>query len=151
MGKHRAPKIDDVDRTYDVGYRKPPASTRFQEGNEGNKKGRKPRARRSFYQYFDEALNRLVTVKRNGKLVRMPFVEAVVFAHITKAAQGDPRSTQLIFKFFGDGTEQATPSEPLTAEDEAILQSYLDDVAAGQKAVNGSYPDEYQDYKEPKK
>lgn len=65
----------------DVGYRKPPASTRFQKGRSGNPKVR-PRGRHNRPPY-DAVLGQMVTIKEDGVERRVTAAEAFLL-HMTK-------------------------------------------------------------------
>ena len=70
-----------------VGYRRPPASTRFQKGRSGNPKGR-PKGRRNGRPY-DVVLGQKVTIREDGVERKVSAAEAFLL-HITKRGlEGD--------------------------------------------------------------
>ena len=72
---------------HDVGYGKPPASTKFQKGRSGNSKGR-PRGRRNEPPY-EAVLGQMVTIREGGIERRVTAAEAFLL-HMTKLGlEGD--------------------------------------------------------------
>lgn len=89
--------------SYDVGYGKPPASTRFRKGLSGNPKGRPKGARNRFPAMNEERLKSLVIaeayrgikVNDGDRQVTVPMAEAILRSMALKAAKGDHRSQKL--------------------------------------------------------
>lgn len=120
-------------RPYDVGYGKPPVSTRFRPGQSGNPKGRSTGSR-SFGQIVRDAVNEKVTVRTARGERKMSKIEAIVHTNTNKAMQGDPKATDRLIKILQVcGIAVPSPADVdqhssgrLSAEDEAILARMLD-------------------------
>ncbi len=79
---------------YKTGYKRPPLKSRFQPGKSGNPKGRprKDKARPNATLIADKVLTELVTVKDNGRSVRMTRIEVIIRNCAQKAMAGDLRA-----------------------------------------------------------
>lgn len=77
-------RLDEA--TQDVGYGRPPRSTRFQKGRSGNPRGR-PRNRRRDVPH-DTVLGRMVAVRENGAERRITAAEAFILQLTKKGLEG---------------------------------------------------------------
>jgi hypothetical protein len=78
---------DAADEEQGIGYRRPPASTRFRKGQSGNPRGR-PRGRRNEPPY-EAVLGQTVTIREDGIERRVTAAEAFLL-HVTKRGlEGD--------------------------------------------------------------
>ena len=80
----------DLERNYDVGYRKPPQHSRFKKGQSGNPKGR-PRESKNWDTLFDKELNARVAVHKDGRRKKISKREAIATQVVNKAVSGDLR------------------------------------------------------------
>ena len=85
-------------KTKEVGYRRPPRSTRFKTGHSGNPKGRPPRSARDrdILELLRSALNEEVAVNENGQRKKITKAQAMVKQLVNKGASGDARAIQML-------------------------------------------------------
>jgi hypothetical protein len=74
-------------KTSDIGYGRPPTSTRFQKGRSGNPKGR-PRGRQNRPPY-DVVLGQTVTIKEDGSERQVTAAEAFLLYMTKRGLDGD--------------------------------------------------------------
>jgi hypothetical protein len=125
-----------ADRTYKVGYGRPPIETRFKKGVSGNPAGRKP-GRRNVSSVIAAALAETVVVNENGRRRTITKLEAAFKQMANKAAGGDARATKLMIELLhqSEGRDAAreapsnmTPQERQAADRAALaaLRDYLE-------------------------
>lgn len=86
---------------YKIGYRKPPIHTQFKPGTSGNRRGR-PRRSKNIDTLFEQQLDQLIAVTRNGRKVRVSMREVVVMNAVKDAAKGDARAREQVFRHMRD-------------------------------------------------
>ncbi|KAB2886508.1 MAG: hypothetical protein F9K34_01920 [Albidovulum sp.] len=74
-------------REEDIGYKRPPRSTRFGKGQSGNPRGR-PRGRKTSIPY-DAVLGQMVTIREGGRDRRVTAAEAFLLQLAKKGLEGD--------------------------------------------------------------
>lgn len=98
-------------KSYDVGYRKPPAGSRFKSGRSGNPAGR-PKKEKKKSLTADEAFGnemaatlileeayRPVLVREGGKTTEMPTIQAVMLSLNRAAIKGDRIAAKTVLKY----------------------------------------------------
>jgi uncharacterized protein DUF5681 len=91
---------DHSDRPYEVGRGKPPKHTQFKKGQSGNPKGRRRRRRRKQGINLRKTVMTKVMVSRNGKIEEVPYPIAHIQRIMQRAAKGDPKADQSMFKLY---------------------------------------------------
>lgn len=106
------------DRSYDVGYGKPPKKSRFQKGQSGNPRGR-PKGSLNVAAALERELNQLVTIKENGITRHITKFQAAIKQITNKAASGDTKAIQFLINLLNISNGGALGDAPLTVPTEA--------------------------------
>jgi hypothetical protein len=123
MTRHRPPKTADEDRTYEVGYRKPPKEHTFKKGDRANPAGR-PRKHESNGQIVQELLSKTLNVQVDGKTVAITARAALFRAQLARAVKGDRYAAEFLFRHLDDAA-QTLDMTSLEAADRAIISSFF--------------------------
>jgi hypothetical protein len=95
---------------YPVGYGRPPAHSRFQKGQSGNKRGR-PRGSRNAATLFRQILNQSVPLREGDRVRMMSKLEAMFHRVIMDALKGDPKALKTVLALLRE-FEDTTPELP---------------------------------------
>ncbi|MBR0797632.1 hypothetical protein JQ615_19795 [Bradyrhizobium jicamae] len=99
------------ERKYEVGYRKPPVTTRFKKGQSGNPSGRSKKVAQDLQpgKILQSIDNEEILVNVDGKRKRMLKAEIYFRQQFTKAIRGDLTAARLVAKmaekYFGPEAE----------------------------------------------
>jgi hypothetical protein len=119
--------MDDKDDDGRVGYKRPPARTRFKPGQSGNPKGR-PKHARNLKTEFLEELAEVIHVREGGREKKISKQRAFVKALIAAAIKGDMRATSALVSFctraFGNEPENDQSPSPVP-DDLEILNEFV--------------------------
>jgi hypothetical protein len=120
---------------YEVGYGRPPQTSRFKPGQSGNPKGR-PKAAKNLSTLAREKLQAKVSVREGGRERLMSKAELGVTKLVNRFAEsGDPKLLAALQKMEGgEGPTTAAAASPLQREahasDDAILAFYRAQILA---------------------
>ena len=110
-----------------VGYRNQPKHGQFKKGQSGNAKGR-PRGAKGIKTLLAKELGSRITIGADGQQRRVKRSEALVKGLVNDALRGKarPRDTVLRIADQIEQDAQARQSRELSAEDQAILDRYVE-------------------------
>jgi hypothetical protein len=114
---------------YPIGYCQPPLHTRFKPGESGNHKGR-PTRQRNVRTVLEETLNQRITVRDGNGTRSLTKLDGVILTMVNGALKGNPKDLAAfitLIRSLGltDETPEAPKSEPVTADDEAVIADYF--------------------------
>jgi uncharacterized protein DUF5681 len=114
-----------VERSHDVGYRKPPKQTQFKSGQSGNPKGR-PKGSRNFSTDVLSTLRSPVKVNKGGRARNISTQLATLLVLRDKALRGDFKAADHLLDLasrYNAGQQSPAVCE-LDTDDRAILTAY---------------------------
>ena len=129
---------------YEVGYRRPPKTTRFKPGQSGNPKGRPAKAR-NFKSDVKKTLETPIRLVKDGKPQTVSTQEGLLLRLREKALKGDARSLDLLLELAQayNAEELATAADDvLGASDQEILENYLERVLRQGTNAEANEPEE---------
>ena len=103
----------DAPRDYQIGYKKPPAATRFKKGNRANPHGR-PRGSKNLATLLERALDAAADADASETHGRLTKRELVVARLVERSAKADLAATKLLFELLRkvDPRMVTTPADP---------------------------------------
>jgi hypothetical protein len=125
---------------YEIGKGCPPAATRFQKGRSGNPSGR-PKGAMSLVSDLEAELRSEVTVTENGRVLKLTRQRLFVKSVVSRAVKGDRHATQqmidLIARTMGITTAAEPEEQPLSADDQEVLDAFKAELAQKLKPSHG--------------
>jgi hypothetical protein len=128
--------MTDSEQKHKVGYKKPPAETRFQKGRSGNPKGR-PKGTRIFKTDLRAELAEPVNVREDGSVTTVSSQRAILKQLRAKALKGDPRALDRLLALaerydLDDAADEA--EQDLSGADQSILERFKERVVREHEA-----------------
>ena len=106
MSRDHSRRLSGRPSAYDVGYGKPPTTSRFKKGQSGNPRGRPKGATartpaRPTERIPDIVLqetSRLITVPNGDRTMTLSMMQAAIRALVVRAVKGDPRALRFLIE-----------------------------------------------------
>lgn len=121
-------KNSDEEQNYDVGYGKPPESSRFKPGQSGNRDGR-PKGSLNFATVLERTLRETVVINENGRRQTITKLEAALKQLTNKAAAGDLGAVKQLFGLVRSAEERlpepADGPADISEADQKLMQRLL--------------------------
>ncbi len=112
-----------AERDYEVGYGKPPVSTRFQKGHKGHK-AVGPKKPKSLSAQLDAILAEKMNVNENGKALRMAKEDVFLRQLVNRALAGERQATSAMLKFLIERQQRPGP-EGTRATDDFLVSELM--------------------------
>jgi hypothetical protein len=138
---------------YKVGYKNPPPASQFKPGRSGNSKGR-PKGSRNLDSLIREEVERLITIKEDGRTTKVPAMVVVARQVARQAAGGDLKAVDRLIALLrlsgiagtgsGDETGALIEFDPGQAErDQKLIDEFFQRLSTPTDADGGQgEPDE---------
>ena len=126
------PEADEAAREtptseYEVGYGKPPKSTRFQPGQSGNPRGR-PKGTKNLKTDLIEELQEKIEIREGNRSRKVTKQRAFVKALTNGSIKGNARSASLLLstmiRVLDTGANDIEVSDEITADEAEILREF---------------------------
>ncbi len=123
-----------ADRSYEVGYGKPPKQTRFQPGQSGNPRGR-PKGTKNLKTDLMEELGEKIIIREGDQARKVSKQRAVVKTLVARTLKGDARSatllTSMMMRLLETGEGAPDVEDALVDDELEILGGFEDRVKRG--------------------
>jgi len=125
-------KQENSEEKYEVGYKKPPKDSQFIPGQSGNKKGR-PKDHRNTYNMLTEVLDQKISIKENGRDLKISKKLAMIMQLVNKAVKGDVKAINSLLPhmLMADVKEEDKNKilASISQDDREIITNYLKNVS----------------------
>lgn len=115
-----------ADRSYEVGYGRPPREHQFKPGSSGNPRGR-PKGANGFRADVEAALGARITINEGGRKKKISVAAAALKRMIQKAVvDGDLRAIERLLALAQQADPGvAPPPTTVTPDDQALIDDFL--------------------------
>ena len=125
------------EKTYSVGYKRPPQHTRFKAGQSGNPKG-KAIGTLNLKNDLEQELSERISIREGDRSSRISKLRALLKAMMVKGLKGDTKAAsfvlQLVAKMITSKEEPAGTADAISDDDLSIFEDYIARRLADQKS-----------------
>lgn len=132
---------DRSEPSYEVGYQKTPAHSRFKKGRSGNPNGR-PKKSRNLLTIVKQVFDEQISVREGGRPKKMSAIEAVLRTWRQRALQGDVKILSALVGMFakigyGVGDDQGAADLLPAGAQSDIIDDYVSRYLAERRNASG--------------
>ena len=142
--KWKLAMTDSGERSYKVGFGKPPRKTRFEPGRSGNPNGR-PKGAKNFATAIDAELSATVLVTENGRRRKLTKRQIIAKRLVNRAVEGDLKPVPLLLNetrlhenLPGPGAAEEVFGGP---EQQPVIDSIVQRIRAAAAATSAPAPE----------
>lgn len=118
--------LNDDNKNYEVGYKRPPKEYRFKKGKSGNPKGR-PKVHKTFLEDLQEESEELITIMQNGKTIKATKQRIFIKKLFNSALTGDKTAIRQLSELLSKNPSKAKElTKELSETDEKILKEFIE-------------------------
>jgi len=131
MVRRRRPKRSNHEassagnRSYIVGYGRPPQEHQFRPGQSGNPRGRR-KGLKNEATILRELLNRKIAVRQGGTARKITVLEAILLRFAEDALKGNIKTAGFLFNRYAASQDDAPGlNDTITDEDRQVLETFV--------------------------
>lgn len=114
-----------------IGYKKPPAHSRFKKGASGNPSGR-PKGSKNTLKLLNEILEERIYVQQDGKPIKISKKIAMLMQLVNSAVKGDIKAISALFPFLLQidlkEEEALQIKDVLSQNDQELINKYISSI-----------------------
>jgi hypothetical protein len=117
--------MSNTDDEKPIGYKSPPAWSRFRRGQSGNPSGR-PKSAKTLKAELIEELEELTSISEDGQNRQVTKARAIAKSIVRAAAGGNMRATTALITLFARDPLDTEHAEEATPEERGLLDDFVD-------------------------
>ena len=111
-------------KSYAVGYGRPPKEHQFKPRQTGNAKGR-PKGRKNEATILDEILHRKIEIREKGRTRTITVLEGMLLKFAEDALKGNSKAAAFLLGRYGGVEPMAHDRDELSGDEQKIIDDYV--------------------------